>query len=241
MTTTIGHHAEQAMPDRATPRPAPRRRSTRLWPLFGVAGGVTALAATLVDTRLDPSGIGSLVLLEGDGLDLVDHRLFLLLSVVSVGCLLVASTGWKRWADQRAGDSLAARTIPTALATTAAGNLLAASLAASALHGHGTVDAGSSVTDGSGSARLLNLALVPGWWATVVAALCLATLAVDRERLVPRWMAVVSLASVVPPVLLVGFGRGAGLPALTMPIWLIVISVGMVRSGVANRRPTLVR
>jgi hypothetical protein len=68
------------------------------WPLFGVAAGVTALAAVMVGMPSDlteadyQAGPGVLDELERAGF----HAAFLL-GLVSIGCLLVAAAGWRRW------------------------------------------------------------------------------------------------------------------------------------------------
>ena len=221
-----------------------RRANPRRWPLFGVAAGITALASSLLVQSPDVAGEGPLQGVEVLGsLDRGVHHLSFLLGLVSLGCLLVTSTGWKRWADQRAGDDLAARTIPTALAATAAVNTIGVSLAGSlGSHLPGGVDEGALAPEGQLAVlHHLDVGLLLGWWGTVVAALCVTSLALRRSPLLPRWMAVVSVGLVLPPVVLATAASLPGVPGYTMPVWLVVTSVGMMLRGTANQRLSLPR
>ena len=67
----------------------------------------------------------------------------------------------------------------------------------------------------------------------------MAVLAV-RSRL-PRWMGVVSALLMLPPLLLAVFASLPGMPGFTMPIWLVVISIGMARSRTAGATVATVR
>jgi hypothetical protein len=221
---------------------AAARRGRRKWPLFGVGAGVCGLAAALLAAPPDAGqgGAGVAVL---DELERGDHHLAFVLGLVSVGCLLVASTGWKRWADERAGDDLAARTIPTALAATATLNVVGTAMAGSlALHLPGGADEGLLSAEGQlAHLHHLELGLLLGWWTTVVAALCVAGLAFRGRGVLPPWMGVVSVALALPVIGVAGVAAMPGLPGLVMPVWLVVISAGMVLSPSANRPPSLLR
>jgi hypothetical protein len=241
VTITHRHHPAPVA-DRGE-HPARSRRPR--WPWYGAAAGVSAFLASLVAipsqlTEAD-SRIGVEVL---DELDRADHHVAFLLGLVSVGCLLAASTGWKRWADQWAGDSVAARTIPTALAATATVNLIGASFAGSlALYLPGGPDEGwLAAPEGQLAAfHGLDVGLLLGWWGTVVAALCVAGLALGTRRVLPRWMGVVSILLVLPPIgLAIGMAL-PGMPGFTMPLWLTVVSVGMVGDRNVRPRPGLAR
>lgn len=243
MTTTL---------DRRSPSPVgspvvhPRHRAgrgRRRWPLFGVGAGVSGLAAALLAAPPDlvrdgPTGVAIL-----DQLDRGDHHLAFLLGLLSNSCLLVASTGWKRWADERAGDDLAARTIPTALAATAAVNVIGVTMAGSlALRLPGGADHGQLAPEGQlANLHVLELGLLVGWWTTVVAALCVASLAFRGRGVLQRWMGVVSVVLVLPAIGTAVVTALPGLAGLTMPVWLVVISAGMMLSPSANRPPSLLR
>jgi len=73
-----------------------------------------------------------------------------------------------------------------------------------------------------------------GWWGGMVAAGCVATLALRRSHVLPRWMGVVSVLFMIPPIgMAIGMGL-PGFPGLVMPIWLAVISIGMLASRKAG-------
>jgi hypothetical protein len=74
----------------------------------------------------------------------------------------------------------------------------------------------------------LDFGMLFGWWATILAAACVSVLALGRSRLLPRWMGVFSLLAMVPALAMGAIAALPGMPGLTMPIWLIVISIGMV-------------
>ena len=82
---------------------------------------------------------------------------------------------------------------------------------------------------------LLDFGSLLGWWGAAVSAVCVAVLALGRQRALPRWMGIVSIVLLLPPV---AMAVGMGLPGFvgfTMPIWLLAISLGMVFSRTADR------
>ena len=82
---------------------------------------------------------------------------------------------------------------------------------------------------------LLDFGGLLGFWTTGVAAVCVAVLALrKRDRLLPRWMGVVSIVLLLPAL---GLAIGTGLPGfigLTMTLWLVVISTGLHFSKTAQ-------
>lgn len=233
MTATIDHTptADTTRPTRiGAPAPGPAKAR---WALFGALAGATAFSAALIGMPAD--------LTEEDytvGVDIVDslerggfHVAFLL-GLVSVAALLVATAGWKRWSERHAPDDLAARTIPTALAATAAVNIIGYCLmGAMALYLPGGTDEGWLSKDALFvNFTLLDFGVLLGWWGGMVAAGCVAVLALRRNRVLPRWMGIVSVLLMLPPLLTAGIMALPGLPGITMPIWLVVISLGMAFS-----------
>lgn len=206
------------------------------WPIFGIVAGITgwasaALSLTSVTEEEAQEGVGVL-----DHLSRGNYYVSFLLGIVAFGCLFVAAAGWKRWAEQRAPRDLAARTIGTALGATATINVIFACLAGSmALYLPGGTDHGVL----SRESMLVNYTLLDfgqllGWWGAVVASLCAATLGLRRNRVLPRWMGVVSLILPLPGLVLAAAVSLPGFVGLTMPIWLIVISIGLVFSRTAE-------
>lgn len=205
------------------------------WPIAGAVAGVASLVAAM-------AGLGSLTeeqYLEGvgvvDQLDRGGYYISFVLGLIGVGALFMAAAGWRRWAQHRAADDLAAGTIATALTATATVNIIGYSLAgALALY----LDGGMDERTMSDESLFVNFAYLDfgtlfGWWGAVLAAGCVAFLAF-RRRILPRWMGVVSVVTMAVPV---GFGLFTalpGMPGLIMPLWLIAISLGMVFSRTAG-------
>lgn len=216
---------------------AARRRSGRpTWPIFGIVAGVTgwasaALALTSVTEEQAQEGVGVI-----DHLSRGNYYASFLLGIVAFASLFVAASGWKRWAEQRAPRDLAARTIGTALAATATINVMFACLAGSmALYLPGGTDEGTLSRESLHvNYTLLDFGQLLGWWGAVVAALCAASLGLRRNRVLPRWMGVVSLILPLPGIAMAAAISLPGFVGLTMPIWLIVISIGLVFSRTAE-------
>ncbi|QGG96821.1 hypothetical protein [Actinomarinicola tropica] len=209
------------------------------WPLFGALAGVTALAAAFTGMPADLTeedwSSGPEVL---DLLDRGNYHVAFILGLVSVAALLITASAWRRWAERNAPDDLAARTIPTALAATAAMNILGYSLMGSmALYLPGGVDEGWLSREAMFvNFTLLDFGVLLGWWGGLVAAGCVASLAFRKDRVLPRWMGVASVLLMLPPVAMALIMALPGMPGFTMPIWLTVVSVGMVLSRTAARR-----
>jgi hypothetical protein len=203
------------------------------WPIFGALAGLTAFFGALAGmpgnlTEEDyQSGVAVLDKLERGGF----HVAFIL-GLVSVGALLLAAAGWRRWAERNAPDDIAAGTISNALTATAAVNLIGYSLmGAMALYLPGGVDENWL----SDEAMFTNFAYLDfgvlfGWWGAAVAAFCVAWLSFRSDRVLPRWMGVVSVLLLLPPVLMAIGMSLPGMPGFTMPIWLTIVSLGMLRS-----------
>jgi hypothetical protein len=229
--TTLDHarpdHAALAIDVAGAPRRTPTRRGT--WAISGIVAGAAAFAATLAGMPRSLSeedyNVGVDVI---DKLDRGGFHIAFVLGMVSVGALLVAAAGWRRWAEQH--DHLAARTIGQALGATAAINVIGYALMGSmALYLPGGPDAGWLSREGQfANFNYLDFGVLFGWWGAFVAAVCVAVLALRRNRLLPLWMGVVSVVLCIPPLALGVAMPLPGFVGLTMPIWLVVISVGMV-------------
>ena len=209
----------------------PARRRAR-WPLWGLAAGMTGWAASLAPIQ----DLSDEQYLRGPGIVDQLHRggfhASFLLGLVSVGCLLVAASGWRRWAEQRAGGDLAARTLAQGLTVTATINVIFHCVAgALALYLPGGADGGRMSQEALFvDFTLLDFGSLLGWWGVAVSAVCVTVLAFRRSALLPRWMGVVSVVLLLPPVLMAALVALPGFVGLTLPIWLVVISVGMVFS-----------
>jgi len=202
------------------------------WPIFGVVAGTAAFVASMVGMP----GDGLTEEEYGSGIDVLDHltrggfRSGFLIGLVSIGALLLAASGWKRWAERRAPDDIAARTIGSALSATAAVNIIGYSLMGSmALYMPGGVDEGWLSRESQFvNFTYLDFGVLFGWWATVLAAGCVAWLSFRPDRLLPRWYGVVSVLLMFPPIALAIGMSLPGMPGFTMPIWLTIVSLGML-------------
>lgn len=227
------HTAPQPAPAAETPA---ARVSTR-WPLFGAAGAVTGfLAALLALPRLEEAdySAGPEVIQK---LEAGPYRIAFVFGLLTIGFLFAAGAGWRRWAEARAPRDLAARIVGQGLIATATVNIAFYGITgAMGLYLDGGVEAETGLNDQALYVlhAMLDFGSLLGWWATAVSAVAVAALAFRKARLLPRWMGVVSVIMLLPPVLLALGTSLPGFVGFTMPIWLVVISIGMVRSTVAD-------
>lgn len=109
--------------------PAPRPGRARLWPLWGVAGGLLGEVATILtdvrsprETAADEAGLPYTV--TPDDMALLDGRMLYIGFVVgfaSVAALLVFAAAWKRHVETRYVTSTAARLVSIGFVVSAAG------------------------------------------------------------------------------------------------------------------------
>ena len=220
-----GHHAAD-----------PALGGTRAtWPLAGAVAGIASLVAAMagmatITEEQYLEGVGLVDELERGG-----YYVSFVVGLIGVAALFIAAAGWRRWAQHRAGDDLAAGTIATALSATATVNIIGYSMAgALALYLDGGLDEGTM----SDESLFVNFAYLDfgtlfGWWGAMLAAGCVAFLAF-RRRLLPLWMGVVSVVTMAIPLGFALFTALPGMPGLLMPLWLVAISVGMVFSRTAG-------
>jgi hypothetical protein len=233
MTSTIDTGSTDLQDPTPDAAGEPPRTGRGRWPVFGVLAGVSAFVGAMAGmpsnlTEEDyRSGVDVLDKLERSGF----HVAFLL-GLVSIATLLLAASGWKRWAERNAPDDLAAGTIGTALSATAAVNIVGYSLmGAMALYLPGGVDEGWLSDEAMFvNWSFLDFGVLLGWWGAAVAAMCVAWLSFRPNRILPRWMGVVSVLLLLPPVVMAIGMSLPGMPGFTMPIWLTIVSLGMLRS-----------
>ena len=220
----------------STDETAPQRSGRAKWPLVGAAGAVAGFASIMFSMQMLTeeqwdSGVRVIDQLEPGG-----YHIAFILGLVSVGCLLVASSGWKRWAERRVPDSLAGRTLAQGLAATATINVIFTGLMGSmALYLPGGTDAGWLSDEGIfTNFTMLDFGTLLGWWGAAASAVCVAILAFGKARVLPRWMGIVSVILLFPPLAMAAGTALPGFVGFTMPLWLIVISLGMVFSRTAD-------
>jgi hypothetical protein len=213
-----------------------------LWALWGVAAGALGIVATLLT---DPSrGLDEDVVRGGaaliDRLDRTTYHLGVVAGFFTVLCLLFAAAGWRRWAARVAPESLPARVVSLALTASAGAMMLGYGFKGSlAVYLNGGIDAGAHAREGLyGVYMFLDFGPYVAWWGAAIAATAMAWLSL-RDRLLPRWIGVVSaLFALVPVAVLVATGL-PGFPGVVDQAWLLIVSLGIVlRRPAATRRPT---
>jgi hypothetical protein len=225
MTTTL---------DPSVARPVLTHDSTRAratWPVWGIAAGVLGTVATVISEGLSGAteadrASGAAVI---ETLNREAYHLGVVAGFFAVAATLFTAAGWRRWASRHAPDNLAARVVAYAFTASAGAMILGYGMKGSlAVYLDGGMDEGSYPQAALHSVYMfLDFAPFAAWWGTCIAAGCIAFLAL-RERLLPKWIGVVSVVFTVVPVLLLATTGLPGFPGVIDPIWLAVISAGLV-------------
>lgn len=198
------------------------------WPWVGVAAGIGALAATLA-FDLHP---------EWDentpyNADIVDDvssgkaHASIITGYLTVALLLVLAAAWKRHVEPRTPSSTAARVVP--LGFTASAGALSLGYGwkgAMGLYNGGSED---EAFDKSGLYVLYVLndfGSFIGYLGVTVAAGAVAWMAFG-ERLVSRWIGVVSVLAVLPVIVTVGAFGLPGFPGVVSGVWLVIAFGGL--------------
>lgn len=225
-TTAAGSNGQQAQL-----LPAPTRRSQR-WALWGAAAGVLGFAGLTAD--------GSMSLEEQDylrGADVIDHvsrgayHAGIVLGMLAVFALLVVASGWRRFAAERAPDSLAARLVPNAMLASAGAMILGYAFKGSlAVYLPGGIDEGAMTKEGLYSVFMfLDFAPFIAWWGVLFAAAGTVWLSL-KEKVLPRWLGIVSTLFVALVSLVVLATGLPGAPGVVTPLWLVISSIGVAAS-----------
>ncbi len=207
----------------------------RSWPLWGGAAGALGVVATLLSDTRPPESDLPIGKEDVFALSPTGFHVGIVAGLAATFCLLVTAAAWRRWANERAPGNLAAGMVPPALTASAGAMIVAYGMKGSlAVYLPGGMDEGSYTSEGLYSVFLfLDFAPYLAWWGVTFAAMAMAWLAL-RDRLLPRWLGVVSIPFVLAPL---AFVVGTGLPGFTAidSIWLAVASAGLAVS--LRRRP----
>lgn len=205
------------------------RRSTTRWHWWGTAAGVLGLVANIVT---DPAASVEIEQRKGGDavIDLVTrggYHLGAVAGIAAVGCLLVLAAGYRRWAEQNGGSSLALRTLPAAIGASAAALIVGYGFKGMlAIYLPGGINQNTYPAEGLYSLFMVNdLAGFFGWWGVAFAAGCLAWLGL-REAMVPRWIGVFSALAFLAPVAFIAGTGLTGFPGVICPLWLAIVSAG---------------
>jgi len=208
----------------------PRLTRTNRWALWGIAAGVLGIVANMVtDPLATLTGAQKL-----QGLTALSHvsRLEFQIGAVTgflaVACVLAFTAGWRQWSERQGPPVSAARLVALALTASAGAMIIGYGVKGPlAIYLPGGTDANTYPAQGLYSLLMLNdSAPYFAWWGVIVAAAGVAWLAF-RERLVVRWVGVVSVLAVLATfgwlaaTGLTDFGGVAG------PAWLVLASIGL--------------
>ena len=219
MTTPIGQASETE---------SEVNTSRSRWPWLGVAAGIGALAGTLA-FDLHPECDED----RAYNADIVDDissgtaQGSIIAGYLTVALLLVLAAAWRRHVEPRTPDSTAARVVP--LAFTASAGALSLGYGrkgAMGLYNGGSED-GAFVKDGLYVLYVLNdFGSFIGCLGVTVAAGALAWMAL-RERLISRWIGVISVLALLPVIVTVAAFGLPGLPGVFGGAWLVVAFTGL--------------
>jgi len=197
------------------------------WPLWGAAAGVLGIVGTLIADVRPPEGNGPIDAADVFALSPTGFHIGIAAGLTATFCLLVTAAAWRRWAAERAPGSLAASMVPLALTASAGAMILAYGMKGSlAVYLPGGLDEGAYTAEGLHSVFMfLDFAPYIAWWGVCFAAVAMMWMSL-RERLLPRWIGLVSILFVLAPV---GFMAATGLPGfpgVVDALWLTIVSVG---------------
>ncbi|EFQ83569.1 hypothetical protein HMPREF0063_11232 [Aeromicrobium marinum DSM 15272] len=195
--------------------------------MLGIVAGIGAVVATIVTDLHPVDGPDTYTAAVVDDVSSVTAQVSIIAGYVTVALLLVLAAAWRRHVEPRALTSTAARVVPLGL-TAAAGAL---SLGygwkgALGLYNGGSED-GSFDRDGLYVLFVLNdFGSFIGYLGVSVAAGAVAWMAL-RERLISRWIGVVSIIVLLPVVVtVVAFGL-PGFPGVVSGLWLLITFTGL--------------
>ena len=215
----------EAMPARA------ERRSGGRWPLWGAAAGVLGIVGTIVtDVRPEGKGDGDSLVTAADmeGLSRSGYHLGVVAGYLAVAALLVFAAAWRRSAERFLPESVAARVVANGLIASAGALMLGYGFkGAMAVYLPGGMDADAYGDDGLFVYYVLNdFGAYYGWVGVSVAAVAMAWLAL-RERAISRWIGVLSIVAVLPPLTFLLVTGLPGFPGMVGGLWLTVASLGL--------------
>jgi hypothetical protein len=210
--------------------PSAHRRN--LWALWGTAaaafGGLATMLPTRVNTQPDKAHLTASVI---NTLHRWPYQVSVISGFAAVVCLLVAAAGWRRWAAERAPQSLAANVIARALGASAGAMMIAYGFqGALAVYLHGGINEKMFSAQGLYSLYMIvDFGPFIAWWGVAVAAIALAY-AAFREGLVSRTLGLFSVLFVLIAVAPMAATGLPGMPGVVGPAWLAVASIGTART-----------
>jgi hypothetical protein len=207
-----------------------RQSSRDAWAWWGAAAGLLGAAGhlfsqTTITSDQRRSGTDVVGVLDRAG-----YHIGAVAGFLAVACLLLAAAGWRRWGERRAPENLAARLIPMALTAGAGAMIIAYGVkGALAIYLPGGINQADFPLESLYTLFMIDdLAAFMAWWGVAVAAAGAAWLGL-RQRLLPRWIGVVSAIAFVLPTAFLAITGLTGFAGVVGPVWLVVASIGMAR------------
>jgi hypothetical protein len=198
------------------------------WPWVGVAAGIGALAGTLafdIHPAWDENKAYNAEIV--DDISSAKAHGSIIAGYLTVALLLVLAAAWRRHVEPRTPSSTAARVVP--LAFTASAGALSLGYGwkgAMALYNGGNED-GAFDKDGLYVLFVLNdFGSFIGYLGVTVAAGAIAWMAL-RERLVSRWIGVISILALLPVIATVAAFGLPGFPGVVGGAWMVVAFAGL--------------
>ena len=220
------------MTQERTLEPMPGATRTNRWALWGIGAGILGIVATLVtdpitaltdaQKRQGPAVLGYV--------HRADFHIGAVAGFLAVACVLAFAAGWRQWSERHGPPTSAARLVALALVASAGAMIVGYGIKGPlAIYLPGGINANTYPRAGLYSLLMLNdSAPYFAWWGVVVAAAGVAWLAL-RERLVVRWVGVVSVIAVLAAFAWLALTGLTDFAGVVGPVWLILASVGLVR------------
>jgi hypothetical protein len=201
----------------------------RYWPAWGVAAGVLGPIGHMfsqTDVSLEQRRSGAQVV---EALDRTGFHVGVVAGFLAVFCLLVFAAGWRRWAAREAPTSFTADIVPLALTASAGAMILGYGIKGMlAIYLPGGINAGEYGAEGLYTLFMFDdLGPYMAWYGVTIAAAAVTWLSL-RERVLPIWIGMISLLLTLVPIAMLVVTGLSGLPGVVQPLWLIVISIGLL-------------
>jgi hypothetical protein len=205
---------------------------TNRWAWWGIGAGVLGIVANLVTdpitsltTAQKQQGPAVLGLINR-----ADLQIGAVTGFLAVACVLAFAAGWRQWSERHGAPTSAARLVGLALAASAGAMIIGYGIKGPlAIYLPGGINANTYPRAGLYSILMLNdSAPYFAWWGVVVAAAGVAWLAF-RERLVVRWVGVVSVLAVLAAFAWLALTGLTDFGGIVGPVWIILASVGLAR------------
>ncbi|MTV25384.1 hypothetical protein FTX61_08180 [Nitriliruptoraceae bacterium ZYF776] len=227
MTTSLTDDTRDDIPD-DTP-PTLRRRAGR-FALWGVPAGILGFAGAAAPRVHWEEGVTNTVA-DLEALTSGGFHRSIVLGLAATFCLAMLAAGWRRWAENRAPDSLAGRLVGIGMTAAVGAMILGYGFYGSlAVYLPGGMDFPSYDLEGLWAVYLfVDFAPFIAWWGVTFAVAGMAHLAL-REKVLPRWLGVLAVPFLLAPV---GFLAATGLPGfpgVVTPLFLVISGVALARS-----------